>query len=142
MKIMVLEDRGVVSAPLIAALREAGHTVSDAGWIYDAIGIWKREESDCLIVDLNMVPDGLTDEQIEETQGGLLTGWVWLKHYVFETGEHWKRRTLIYTRYFQEFADLVPESERAGVKVISKTGKHAAAEVLAFVSTVARGGAS
>jgi hypothetical protein len=137
MNILVLEDRGVVSSPLIDALHEKGHVVWDAGWIYDAISAWRRDKPDCLIVDLNMIPDGLTDEQIEETQGGLLTGWVWLKHYVFPEGEHWKGRTLIYTRYFKEFQDSVPESERTGIEVIPKTAEHAAAQVLEFVSKLA-----
>ena len=138
MKILVLEDGGTVSHGLVAALQAEGHSVSEAGWVYDAISHWTRERHDCLIVDLNMVTNGLKPEEAEKTYGGLLTGWKWLLHYVFPTDETLKERTLIYTRYFKEFQEYVPEDERAGVAVISKNADHAAAQVLGFVRKIAR----
>ena len=89
MNILILEDRGSVSSYLEDALINEGHTIFSAFNFNDAQSYWeeKQNEIDCIIADLNMPPDGLKPEEIKNTKGGLLTGWVWLSNYVFTDNE-------------------------------------------------------
>lgn len=80
MTILFLEDRGSVALPIKALLEERGHTVLHAFNCNDAETY--LPECDCYIVDLNLSTDGLSSEEVQQTKGGKLTGWVWLKrHY-------------------------------------------------------------
>lgn len=38
----------------------------------------------CIITDLNMNDEWLDDKWLEETNGGMFSGWVWLRHCVYE----------------------------------------------------------
>ena len=82
MNILFLEDRGASESPVNDWLQEEGHHVLDAFNPADAQSIWDNRTVlpiDCIIVDLNMPADGLTDGQKERSHGGVLSGWVWLK---------------------------------------------------------------
>lgn len=120
MKILFVENSGEAAYPLTEWLEDDGHEVLLAADCAVAQDFWDEADIDCLIVDLNMEPAGLKAEEIERTQGGLFTGWIWLKNYVFSQDESAKKRTIILTAYERDFKDRISSKERAGVKVISK----------------------
>jgi len=120
MNILFLEDQGVVFEYLIEELEEEGHSIFRAENIPKAIYCWRHETIDCIVADLNMPPDGLTDKQRAETHGSLLSGWIWLKYYVFEKKPSMKRQTILVTGYLGEFESIVAARERAGIRVVQK----------------------
>jgi len=137
MKILVLEDRGSVISQVAATLRDRDHLVSDVLSINDAKEEWDnhKNEIDCLIVDLNMRNDGLTEEEASMTKGGLLTGWVWLKNYVYKDRPDLKTRTIIYTEYLDELRAKVSEAELDGIRCVKK-GADSAEMVLSYLREI------
>lgn len=139
MNVLLLEDRGSVSFYLTEALTEEGHVVLDAMGINDAQSYWGAEKVDCLIVDLNMSPDGLKSEEIQQTKDGLLTGWVWLRNYVFVEKPQMKERTIILSEYIKALLANVPPEELKGIRLVPKKGSSSPAEhLLDHVKAIAR----
>jgi hypothetical protein len=126
MNILVVEDRGSVSFYLTEALQAEGHVVLEAFNINDAKAHWDQREStpiDCMIVDLNMPPDGLTQEQKGESQGGLLTGWLWLRDYVLpRVSTEYRRRVIMCSHYLADLRNLVRAGEYQGIFLVEKRG--------------------
>ena len=145
MKILTLEDRGSVSFYMSEALSELGHIVMEADTIGEAEEMWNAGEIDCLIVDLNMSPSGLKPEEQALTEGGVLSGWIWLKFYVYKTCKtlrhissvEMKRRTIIYSEYLDQLRMKVPSKELRGIILIPKRGGEGAAELIRQVRAVA-----
>jgi CheY-like chemotaxis protein len=140
MNILLFEDTGSAAYPLIEYLEKHGHEVFLTGNVIGANSILKSKKPDCLIVDLNMEPDGLKPAEIKETQVGLFTGWVWLKNYVFPQDEAMRKRTIVLTAYEKDFKEK-PAEERVGIKVVSKNPEHGDAyeEILNFVNAISKG---
>lgn len=120
MNILLLEDRGVVAYPLKESLEKNNHTVFLAPNISRAKAYWREKKADCIIADLNMPPDGLDEGEAEQTAGGLLTGWIWLRNYVFAEEESMKKRTIILTAYMKELTDIVGDEELEGIALVGK----------------------
>src|SRR4030042_3452663 len=80
----------------------------------------EKERLDCIIADINMEPRGLKEEEIDQTAGGLLSGWIWLKYYVFPERAYMRKRTIIFTAYPKEFEKKVLPKEREGISLVSK----------------------
>ena len=140
MNILVLEDRSSVSYYMKEALNMEGHKVLDAHNIYEAQKHWGKENAqiDCIIADLNMNPEGLKLEEMEETVGGMLTGWVWLQKYVFRTKPHMKHRTIIYSDFKDELEENIKELELQGVRRISKSDPSGSAiQLLNYLKEIA-----
>lgn len=138
MNILFLEDRGSISKHIVKLLRKRGHKVFHAFDVLDARSHWEQHQIACLIVDLNMDPQGLTDEQVDETLGGLLTGWIWLRDYVFTEKPLMKNRTIIYTDYMTRLQERVPSAQLEGVILVPKRGStHPTQEVLNHVDRIA-----
>jgi hypothetical protein len=128
MNILVLEDRGSVSFYMEEALRNEGHIIFSAYNVNDAQSYWEKENIDCIIVDLNMAPDGLKPEEIADTKDGLLTGWIWLSNYVFKDKPEMKRQTVIYTEYMGDLRENVSSQALEGIRLIPKRGFTSTAE--------------
>lgn len=139
MKILLIEDNGSVAYPLMEYLDDEGHEVLLADNCAMAQDLWDEGGINCLIVDLNMAPMGLKPQEIEQTQGGLFTGWVWLKNYVFSKDEAMRKRTIVLTAYERDFKDRVSSKERTGVKVLSKSVRQMHENILNFVDAIAKG---
>ncbi len=121
MNILFLEDRGSVSFYVTEALAGEEHVVFEAFSIPDALYILEKQSIDCIIADLNMSPEGLSPQEIEETQDGLLTGWLFLKNHVFSQYEL-RSRTIIYSEYLDALRKSVSPVELAGIKLLAKQG--------------------
>jgi CheY-like chemotaxis protein len=130
MNILVLEDRGSVSFYLEDALRRKGHRVFSAFSVADAQSYWDSERIDCIIADSNMNPDGLTQDEIDETEHGLLTGWTWLRNHVFAERKDMMERTIFYTDYLERVVQAIPPAELGGVHLLPKKGSASPAEQL------------
>jgi hypothetical protein len=123
MNILFLEDRGSVSFYLMERLEELNHEIFEAYSINDAKSYWEKEDINCLIVDLNISPEGLTNEEKEETKHGLLTGWIWLNNYVFNVNPEIRKNTIIYSDYLQSLREYVKSTQQLRqLKLIPKRG--------------------
>jgi hypothetical protein len=133
MRILFLEDRGSVSVYITEKLKLDGHDVISAFDINDAQSVWERrgeEPIDCMIIDLNMRADGLKDHEMQQTMGGILTGWIWLREYVFKDQPDMRKRTLIFSDYLDLFRKGVAESEYKEVITIPKSAPYSSVEKL------------
>jgi DNA-binding NarL/FixJ family response regulator len=134
MTILFLEDKGAVTEYVTEALKRLGHVVIEAYDVNDAQSAWEDRVSqpiDCLLVDLNMPADGLTDEEKGRTAAGLLTGWIWLETYVFPEVPEMRTRTIIFSDYLDDFTALVvPESRYSGVARVPKRAPYSPIERL------------
>ena len=143
MNILVVEDRGAVSCYLSEALQAEGHVVLEAYNINNAQAHWDHKETtpiDCMVVDLHIPPDGLTEMEKEESCGGVLTGWLWLRGYVLpNVPADYRGRVIICSDYLRDFRDLVPADQYRGVRLVPKRAPSgSAAEVLEHLADIAR----
>jgi hypothetical protein len=130
MRVLILEDRGSVFNYMAEALGNEGHTVITALSISDAKSAFSIGNIDCIICDINMSMDGLTTEEKKQTFAGLLSGWVWLKHYVINKNPEMRKRIIIYTDYLSDLKLKVPDEELAGITLIAKRSGDGSAELL------------
>jgi hypothetical protein len=131
MNILLLEDRGDVSYYLKQALEDSGHTVFDAFSPRDATPFWENRDTvpiHCIILDLNLPPDGLSDEEKRSSRGGLISGWLWLKNYVLNESPEIISRTIVYSDYLNEVEAVVPAAEYKAIVRIPKKGRSSPAE--------------
>jgi CheY-like chemotaxis protein len=125
MNILIIEDRGSVKVYLVEELQDAGHTVLDAYNANDAQSYWNERATrpiHCIILDLNMPPDGLSEEGRRRSELGLLSGWVWLSERVLRDHPDMRRRVIILSDYLEDFRKLVHNDEYAGIRLVAKRG--------------------
>ena len=131
MRILLFEDRGDASVELKKWLDDHGygdckHVLS----VRDARSV-PLEDIDCIILDLNISPVGLTEDEIAQTHGGIITGWVWLESNVLKTEleEKMRGKVIILSEYIgflknisQDHSDL--GEKLAGIETIPKSDSH------------------
>jgi len=79
-----------------------------------------------------MSPEGLADEELDQTNGGVLTGWIWLRNHVFPECEEMKSKTIIYTEYLERLRDATAGNKEIlnQIILIPKRGSTSPAEKL------------
>lgn len=138
MKILFFEDRGAVNIPIVDALERKGHRVFSAYNVNDATSYWEDEQPlDAIILDLSVDPTGLSDSQLEQTQEGLLTGWIWLRDTVLREHPEFGKRTCIYTEFRDVLIGAVPEEERRDIRVIGKREEEAPKQLIQAIGEIA-----
>ena len=123
MNVLSVEDRGSTAYNVDHWLRGRGHTVLAAFNPNDAQSHWQRRGEvpvHCIMLDLQMEMDGLTQKQKLEAEGGTLAGWVWLRDNVLVEVPEMRRRTIIYSDHVDVLRERVPEEQLMGIKVIPK----------------------
>jgi CheY-like chemotaxis protein len=120
MNVLLLEDTGAVAYPLRDKLETENHTVYVAQNIPKAKAYLRKEEIHCIIVDMNMPPEGLKDDEKKQTRCGIFSGWVWLQNYVFPENESMKKNTIILTAYAEELREHVGSDELSDIIIIEK----------------------
>jgi len=118
--ILLFDDR---ESGLRAWLESRGHIIEEAINISQASDRWDARQAwpiDCIIMDLNMDPHGLSGAEKDQTRKGLLTGWIWLRDHVLTLDPKMRQRVVIYSAYLSAFRDYVPSSEREGLELIHK----------------------
>jgi len=142
MNVLVLEDRGASAYYVLGWLRENGHRVLDAFNPNDAQSHWDKRDKvplDCILLDLNTPTDGLSEEQKTRTEGGLLSGWVWLYDSVLRETPEMRQRIIIYSDYTATLKENVPESEYGDIARIPKRQRSSSArEVVARIHEIAQ----
>jgi hypothetical protein len=89
-------------------LKSAGFECDTARGISDAGELLRIGEYDCLIIDLNMDNTHIPDEYKGETDGGALTGWVWLYRVVEPSALAGpSARFLIYSAFIDELEERI-----------------------------------
>ena len=122
MKVLLLEDAGSVYFELLEHLSEV-HFVSEvlaAYQVSEAMDKFENEEPDFMIVDLNVSSSGLKREEVDASEGGRLSGWLWLKNYVFPQSEEWRDKVIIYSEYIRILKNNVQKKEYKGLKLLTK----------------------
>lgn len=82
-------------------------------------------ELKCLIVDLNMSPAGLSDDEKRETQGATLTGWIWVLKYIIKKAKFKKTNIIFYSAFASRLKSdsqyrQLSLSERSRLTVVDK----------------------
>lgn len=119
MKILLLEDRGSVSLSLENNLKKT-NKIFPAFSIYDANDKFNKNDIDCIILDLNLDPNGLSDKDKEETNYGVITGWVWFERYVLKKYPNFKKRVIIYSDYIEQLDESKFLSHNSVMKIPKK----------------------
>ncbi|MBN1155017.1 response regulator [candidate division KSB1 bacterium] len=121
MNILYLEDRGSVSFYISEFLEHKGHTVYPAFSIMEARSIIEEHKIDVIILDLNLNPDGLKEEEIEKTLNGIITGWIWFNNYVLSKNPKMKDNVIILSEYLNVLEEAYG-NETSDIKKIAKRG--------------------
>jgi CheY-like chemotaxis protein len=142
MNILLVEDRGAVAYYLRDALEGAGHQVFLAPNISRAKEYWDKGGIDCIVLDLNMSPDGLTEAEVRDTLGGVLTGWIWLKNYVLAKDSSMKSRTIILTAYLPRLKEKLRAEGSEGlldqliVMPKHRSGQADGGDIMAYITRI------
>lgn len=112
--LLYLEDNGYLLRQTLRFLEEDGYTVISYNRIEQAMDYVKRHPSgegiDCIITDLNMEAQWLGQYQ-EESNGGLLAGWVWLRRFVYDKEAYRRIPSIIYSGYMQDLKSYLRERD-------------------------------
>ena len=146
MNILLLEDRGSTAHFLLRWLKENGHLVlgkmnQGAYNINDANSIWSQRKEvpvHCMIVDLDVPPDGLSDDQIKDAGGGCLSGWIWLRNEVLQNEPEMRSRTIIYSDYVDVLREHIPEEEYYGVTLVEKRKRDSTRIIVERINAIER----
>lgn len=142
MNILLVEDQGAATFYVVEWVKKEGHVVLNAFNLNDAQTHWsKRDEVPvhCIILDLNMTTDGLSEEQRARSVDTLLSGWVWLHDVVLPEAPEMRQRTIIYSGYIPTLKENVPEEEYRGIILIPKRRHSSSArEMTAHIREIAR----
>jgi CheY-like chemotaxis protein len=135
MRILILEDRVSAVYHILEELKEMGHKVVYCSTILDALNeLNAKDKIDCMVVDLNMDPIGLEEEEIAETEGGNLTGWILLKNYVLDKNLLDKSKIILYSAYLdalrEKLREYGKENDLEGIVRISKNQLESSIEAL------------
>jgi CheY-like chemotaxis protein len=122
--ILVLEDQASVAHGIEKVLIEKGHSVYSAFSVRAGQAYLCDNDIDCIIVDLNLGSEDLNEEEKKETQGEVLTGWVWLDKYVIQKNLIPRERIIILTGFLDEFKKYVSREKRKQIVLIRKKGEY------------------
>ena len=108
--LLYLEDNGYVLKQTLRFLGEDGYKVIPLTRIDQAINYFQEhhEQVDCIITDLNMEDEWL-GEYRRESNGGLLSGWVWLHRFVYAKEEYRLIPCIIYSGYIPDLENYLIE---------------------------------
>ena len=110
MNILILEDNLYMSEVMEQDMEEYfnNHNIDVdiivCNGIYEANMAIENQEYDYIISDLNMNPDGLDEYLYCDTMGALLTGWVWVKNYIFKNNS--KSFVVFYSDFSEELKHI------------------------------------
>ena len=146
-KILLLDDRPPIRIVLADKLREHDIEVFSCRSVYEADFVWaaKKDELDAIVLDMMMPSLGLCEELRSKTNGGLLTGWVWLWYHLnpMNMVPHpaANKRIVIYSAYLADFYSYVTSEQASedekefllNVKMISKDIERSEHEVIEYL---------
>lgn len=96
---ILMKVHSLKRGPLVKALKDDGHEVFPVTTFIEASDCYRQNQINCLMVDLDCFATEFVEEElIKETQGGSFSGYVWLKHYIYQDDqerEKTKKKTII-----------------------------------------------
>lgn len=109
--IICLEDDANMRRHTAELLREKGYYVEEFRRIDQVKEFFneKKNEIKCIITDLNMADEWLEEYQ-KESDGGMLSGWVWLQRFVYPSKPDIK--TIIYSGYVPYLKDYLRSNQQ------------------------------
>ena len=117
-----------VRESLVKALTDDGHGVFSVDSFSSAWQVYNENEIDCLVIDLHSDGPDLEKDYIKEAKGsngnGNFSGYVWLKHYIYNNGENpeaEKEKAIIFCQghyNLQEFKQKFSKKELEGVTIV------------------------
>lgn len=107
--VLYLEDDANMRRHTAELLRENGYVVEDFRRIDQAKEFFQcyKDEIICVIADLNMTDEWLEKYQ-NESDGGMLSGWVWLQRFVYPVKPDMP--TIIYSGYIPYLEERLREN--------------------------------
>ena len=112
--ILLLEDTSLLLEQLQEALEKNEEikasqakvftcaSINLAQIVYDEF----KSQIACLVCDSNMPSSGLSDDLRHESEGGLFSGWLWLREKI-EADESLAERSLVYSAYYDELQPIM-----------------------------------
>lgn len=117
MHILYLEDSSDLRTEIIEFLKDNNHTVQDCYAIDEAKEYLEDEpQVDCIITDLNMDDQWLGEHRMD-AHGGELSGWVWVRWFVWENPLYNEVPCIFYSGYIGLFEGFLEESEDGSKEV-------------------------
>lgn len=143
MNILLLEDSGSIYAAFNELATENGINFIKAYQISDAIDVFdtNKDSLDIILVDLNVIATGLTNDEINLTDGGKLSGWIWLKNYVLKEDSKLAKKVIIYSEYINVLKkSLTSSKSRAELNdiAIMEKGKFEIEDVIARIKEMVK----
>lgn len=127
-RVLLIEDNGSLSIELVKRIEDLGYFVERAYSYISALGIWieDKENFDCIILDMQINPDGLSLKEIETYAP--LFGMAFL--YNISEGKTPEqivdihKKTIIYTGFEKELKSLSRTNnwDLKNIKIIPKRG--------------------
>jgi hypothetical protein len=107
MKILVLEDRPYTLKNITEALAQEGHDVIACNSIYVATERYSenKDSLDYIIADLSLSSSGLSTDEKANSEGGLFSGWIWLRNYVLNNNK--AVHCIIFSGYLDLFKEYI-----------------------------------
>ena len=133
-KILLFDDLPRTRMSLFNSLSKYKVEILPCRKIYDAKDYWNDYKNDitAIILDIMMLSTGLDESLRILTQGGLLTGWIWLWYMLNPNNEDphpaADKLIIIYSAYLEEFDDYIKsdktnDSEKSFANSIKKIAK-------------------
>jgi len=119
--ILFLEDNDSLCDHTVELLRDSGYTVEDFSRIDQAKEYFSdhKDEIACIVTDLNMSDEWL-ENYSNESFGNILSGWVWLNHFVLPLKSDIP--IVIYSGFLNELGANIPSEQwqRRTIELVSK----------------------
>lgn len=116
--LLFFEDNGYLLKQTLRFLQEDGYEVIPFTRMDQAIDYLNRNPTgagiDCIIADLNMEDQWLGKYQ-EESNGGVLTGWVWLRRFVYANEAYRRIPSIIYSGYIRDLKSYLRERNESNL---------------------------
>ena len=115
-KVLILEDNLVELYNTAKELETCNHEVIKASSTDKADYALKNLASNslnCIIIDLNLSHELLEDEYKDKTNGGAITGWIWLYFIVRPKLEN-SPLIIIYSEFIEELNDYIKDLATPG----------------------------
>ena len=109
MNVLLFDDRPQMRMFLHEIISERGFTVYPCKSVYEADSIWneKKDSIGIILLDVMMTPLGLSDNLRLRTEGGQLTGWIWLWYHLNPSNDNphplHDKKIIVFSGYLEDF---------------------------------------
>ena len=125
-RILLIEDSGDVSYDIKNDLKNYKYEIKFADSYLSAIGMWRRYNGqfECIILDLNINPEGLTPEKISKFYPTI--GLSFLIDIKWDENLAKKIKLIIYSAYITEFKVKCSQNniDYSGIVLVEKSGNN------------------